>query len=771
MSRMASPLPASALFALTLLGCRHQPTAPIAGLLAADTVAPFQDARAAIEASIAAGELPGAVLLIGQGDDVLVREAFGRRAVAPAAEAMTVDTVFDLASLTKVVATATSVMRLVDRGQVDLSAPVAQYLPAFGANGKGGVTVEHLLLHQGGLIPDNALRDYEDGPALAWERICALEPRSAPGEKFAYTDVGYIVLGELVRAVSGRPLDVFAREEVFTPLAMRDTTFVPGADLARRAAPTEQREGRWMRGEVHDPRAYLLDGVAGHAGLFSTADDLSRYCRAILAGGALDGQRVLSAATTRDMTRPRWLANRTNGRALGFDVDTGYSGPRGARFPRGASFGHTGFTGTCFWLDPESRAYFILLTNAVHPDGKGKALALRRKVADAVGAHFHPAPALRGVRTGIDVLAAEDCARLAGKRVGLITNITGRARDRRRTIDVLHASPNVQLVRLFSPEHGLFAALEGGVANAVDEATGLPVFSLYGETRKPTAEMLAGLDAVLFDIQDVGVRYYTYPSTLGLTMEACAEHGVEVIVLDRPNPITGARVDGPLIDADRLSFIGWRPLPVAHGLTVGELARMFQKEWGGIACDLQVVALEGWRRGMWWEDTGLTWINPSPNMRNPTQAVLYPCIGLLEGANLSVGRGTDEPFERIGAPWIDGALLASALNETRLAGLAFSPLEFTPTTSKFEGELCQGVEVTVVDRAALRPVEAGLAIAWHLNRLFSADFELAAADTRLISRTTWEALATTRDWRTLAATWADDVAAFHKQREPYLLYR
>jgi uncharacterized protein YbbC (DUF1343 family)/CubicO group peptidase (beta-lactamase class C family) len=737
----------------------------------------LREASEAIEASIAAREIPGAILVVGRGDDVLHRAAYGSRAVQPAVEPMTLDTVFDLASLSKVVATATSVMKLVEAGKVSLDAPVARYLPAFGANGKDGITVEQLLLHQGGLIPDNALGDYEDGPALAWERICALGVKSKPGEKVTYTDVGYIVLAELVRAVDGRALDVFAREELFAPLGMTDTTFLPSATTAARAAPTEQRDGRWMRGEVHDPRAHLLGGVAGHAGLFSTADDIGRYCRAILAGGVLDGRRVLAEATVRDMTRPRWLKNRKDARALGFDVDTGFSGPRGARFPRGVSFGHTGFTGTCFWLDPETEAYFVLLTNRVHPDGKGDVGSLRRRVSDALGAYFHPLPEVHTVLTGIDVLAAEDCRRLAGKKVGLITNVTGRTRDGRRTIDVLHKSQNVTLVRLFSPEHGLYAALEGDVGDAKDEATGLPVVSLYGDTRKPTKEMLAGLDALIFDIQDVGVRYYTYVSTLGLAMEACAEHDVEVIVLDRPNPITGTRVAGPRIDADRLSFIGWRPMPVAHGMTVGELALMFQREWGAIACALEVVQLEGWRRDMWWEDTGLPWINPSPNMRNPTQAVLYPCIGLLEGSNLSVGRGTDEPFERFGAPWIDGVLLASTLNTSRaqerspLAGLAFTPIEFTPTAAKFEKELCRGVQITVVDRDALRPVEAGLALVWHLNRLFGKEFDLAAADTRLISRATWEALIAARDPRELATTWAADEVSFRAQRTPYLLYR
>lgn len=734
--------------------------------------------RADLQRAVDAGEIPGAVLLVGKGTGERRTQAVGRAGIEPDFGLVAEDTIYDLASLTKVVATATSVMKLVDLGKVQLTAPVAEYLTEFGQSGKGGITVEHLLLHQGGLIPDNALKDYLDGPKLAWDRICALEPRAAPGATFTYTDVGFIVLGKLVERVDGRPLNRFAKEEIFQPLGMVDTSFGVPEGKRSRCAPTEKRGGEWMLGTVHDPRAYRLDGVAGHAGLFSTAADLSRWCRMILGGGvlAVEGAamptRVLSASAVQEMTRTRWLPDRTAARALGFDVATGYSSPRGSLFPRGASFGHTGFTGTCLWMDPGSKGYYVLLTNRVHPSGKGKVTALRRRVADKVAAELGMAELaeLAPVLAGVDVMERDDCVQIKGRRVGLITNVTGRARSGRRTIDILNDSPNADLVRIFSPEHGLFGKLEGKVGDATDVETGLPVFSLYGETRKPTAEMLDGLDAVVFDIQDIGVRYYTYVSTLGLAMEACAEAGLTVIVLDRPNPITGTRVEGPRIDEDRLSFIGWRPLPVTHGMTVGELAGMFRKEWAAIPCALEVVRLEGWERRMWWEETGLTWIDPSPNMRNPTQTVLYPCVGLLEGTNLSVGRGTDEPFERFGAPWVDGARLAAALRALALPGLAFTAIEFTPDASKFSGERCEGVHLTVTNREAMRPVEAGLAIVWILNRMHSRDLDLGKTDTRLISRATWEQLVASKDWREVPGSWGDDVTSFRRQRAPYLLY-
>ena len=730
-------------------------------------------AREAIEGAIARGEIPGAVLLVGRGERHLLREAYGRRALAPASEPMTVDTVFDLASLTKVVATATSVMKLVELGRLRLDGPVSEHLPEFGANGKGAITVEHLLLHRSGLLPDNPLADYEGTPAQAWEAICALAPESPPGTAFVYSDVGYIVLGELLRRVDGRALDAFAREEFFEPLSLEHTTFCPGPELIGRCAPTEQREGRWMRGEVHDPRAFALGGVAGHAGLFSTADDLGRWCRMVLGGGALGGRRVLGAQTVAEMTRPRWLPDGTGGRSLGFDVDSVYSSARGDVFPRGASFGHTGFTGTSLWLDPESRSYVILLTNRVHPDGSGKVVGLRRAVASAaasaVGMALRGPPPEPAVLTGADVLAAETCARLVGRRVGLVTNATGATRDGRRTVDVLFEAEGVQLAALFAPEHGPSASLEGELEHGVDGATGLPLYSLYGETRRPTGPMLEGLEVLVFDLQDVGVRFYTYPSTLLYAMQAAAEHGVAVLVLDRPNPIAPLGVRGPCADGSRLSSISPSPIPLVHGMTLGELARFFAGEHG-IDCELEVVPCRGWSRDMWWEDTGLPWIAPSPNLRNPTQALLYPAIGLLEGANLSVGRGTDEPFERLGAPWIDGVRLAAALNRAPIAGLAFTPIEFTPDAGPHEGEVCGGVHVALTDRRAYRPVRAGLAIGWHLGRLFSRELAVERMDARLLHRATWEAWMTSDDPRQLPALWREELAAFEQRRRPYLLY-
>src|SRR5690606_18035167 len=295
------------------------------------------------------------------------------------------------------------------------------------------------------------------------------------------------------------------------------------------------------------------------------------------------------------------------------------------------------------------------------------------------------------VMTGIDILVRDGFAPLAGQRVALISNHTGRDRNGRSTARLLHEAENVELARIFSPEHGYEGNLDTElVADGVDRGTGVPVLSLYGEVRRPTGDMLEGIDAIVFDIQDIGARFYTYISTMGHAMQAAADHGIRFFVLDRPNPINGVDVAGPVLDDGKQSFVGFHRIAVRHGMTVGELARLFKAELG-IDVDLQVIAMEDWRRGDFFDATALPWVNPSPNIRNLTAAILYPGIGLLETTNLSVGRGTETPFEIIGAPWLDGTALAARLNGAALPGVAFEPVEFVPDSSMFQGETCRGV--------------------------------------------------------------------------------
>lgn len=759
------------------------------------TIDPARLARIdrAVEDAIEGGRLPGAVILVWHAGQVVYSRAFGDRALLPSAEAMTLDTIFDLASLTKVVATTTSVMMLVDAGQIRLGDRVAAYIPEFGRDGKEAITIHDLLTHVSGLRADVDL-DLEWAGAERAIRLAADERLLAqPGETFLYSDINFLLLGEIVARASGLSLDRFAARHIFEPLGMRDTMFTPSSSLAARIAPTERctpygwpcggADGEWLRGTVHDPTARRMGGVAGHAGLFSTAADLARFCEMVLAGGVRDGVRILSPLAVRRMTSvatPDGLADR---RGLGWDIDSRYSSNRGDLFPVG-SFGHTGFTGTSLWIDPSTQSFVVFLSNRVHPDGRGDVTPLRSRVATLAAAALTgvdvsrvrraadertPAGPAGSVLTGIDVLRAEGFGRLRGARVGLVTNQTGRDRAGNTTIDLLAESPVLDLVALFSPEHGIRGDLDARVASSLDERTGLPIHSLYGDTRRPTADMLEDLDTLVVDLQDVGARFYTYAATMAYVMEEAAARGLRVVVLDRPNPITGVHVEGPTLDDDAQGFTGYLPMPVRHGLTMGELARLFNAE-RPIGARLEVVVMQGWRRDAWFDETGLAWTDPSPNMRNLLQATLYPGIGAIEGTNVSVGRGTDTPFEQVGAPWIDGTRLAAELNGRRLPGVRFYPVSFRPSSSRYASELCHGVFLVITDREALAPVRVGLEMLAAVDRLYGDRFDLAAAAPLLGSREALRRIRAGDDPAIVARDWQRDEEAWRRVRAKYLLY-
>lgn len=722
---------------------------------------------------IAKKRLPGCVVMIGRQGKIAFAKAYGDRRLEPSTEKMTLDTVFDMASLTKPMATATSIMLLVERGQVRLRDPVVEYLPEFAPNGKDKITIEHLLTHQGGLVPDNALADYKHGVEEAWRRIWGLELRNPVGEKFVYTDVGFLVLAKVVERVTGQSVAEFAAKNVYRPLGMDETGYLPGEALRARAATTEQRDGEWLRGVVHDPRAALLYGIAGHAGLFSTASDMALYANMMLSRGTVGETQIFSPHTIAEMTRVRDVAGHKRG--LGWDMRSKYSSNRGELCSPSA-FGHGGFTGTAMWIDPELDLFVIFLSNRVHPNGKGSVNRLAGQIGTVAAAALDGAPTTVSdtprpdVLLGIDVLERDQFQALAGSRVGLITNHTGSNRDGVRTIDLLHKAENVELVALFSPEHGLQGKLDvAHIDDMRDEATGLPTYSLYGKTRRPNSKHLQEIDTLVFDIQDIGTRFYTFLSTMGMAMEAAAEQGLRFVVLDRPNPIGGLLVEGPVLDVGSESFVGYHPIPVRHGLTLGELAQMIRQD-RGLELELDIIQVENWRRGDYWDVTGLTWINPSPNMRSLAQAVLYPGIGLLETTNLSVGRGTDTPFELIGAPWIDGRQLASALNRLGLPGVRFVPIRFTPDASKFAKKVCQGVNVSVVNRQTVRPLEIGLQIAATLRKLYPDAWETKRLNRLLINKKMFDAVVGGAEAGSLHALYQEPLSQFIERRKEFLLY-
>lgn len=732
----------------------------IAGAAEVDATARLQIA-VTVEGQIAAGRIPGAVVLIGDATHVFYRQAFGQRVTAPSSEPMTLDTEFDLASLTKVISTTTAVMQLAETGRINLNAPVARYWPAFAAFGKNTVTVRELLAHTSGLPPDLPARPPQAGREAVLSAIAAQRPRSAPGERVIYSDLNFVVLGELVERITRLPLDAYCRVHIFGPLGMRDTVFVPDAGRAARSAPTIANQAGILRGRVHDPTARWMGGVSGNAGLFSTADDLARFAQMMLNDGRAGSVQILRpesiaalAAASSPLAAVPW-------RGLGWELAAPFV-QNHDRLPPIGVIGHTGYTGTGLWIDRVTGQFIVILTNRVYPDDRGDARPLRAQLLALLASRAAPVsaaqigrtlpsalPALREanrlptstgpVQAGIDVLEAQQFAPLAGLRVGLITNRSGFDAEGRRTVDVLAHAPGVTLAALFSPEHGLDTDVDERVGDTRDAATGLTVHSLYGATQRFPAASLRGLDALIFDIQDAGVRFFTYETTLGYALEAAAARGIPLFVLDRPDPLGAQRFGGPVLDSRHESFTGYFPAPLQPGMTVGELANLFNRN-KHIGAALRVVPMQGYLRTMTFADTGLGWVPLSPNLRTLSQLDLYPDVGLLEGANVSVGRGTPHPFEWIGAPWIDARRLATALNALD-AGAHFEPVDFVPTESNWRGQLCHGVSITRDAAPDRHPVaNLGLSLLATLHALYPDTFNLAATRGSVGSQVVWQAI-------------------------------
>ena len=771
--------------------------------------------------AIADKECPGAVVLIGHHGKVIYKKAYGRRSLEPKVESMTLDTIFDMASLTKVVATTPSIMKLYQEGAFRLNDAVSKYIPEFGQNGKEDINIRQLLTHFSGLREDLDLKSPWSGLDTARQMAFAEKPVTPPGAVFRYSDINFEVLGYLVEKISGMPVNEFAKKNVFEPLGMKTTTFLPPPSWRKRIAPTEYDEnGQMLRGVVHDPTARRMGGVAGHAGLFSTADDLAKYAQALIdaekpladpkpGGGASvasnKGRRFLSGLTVEKMATPQQPPMATSLRGLGWDIDSPFASNRGELFPLG-SYGHTGFTGTSLWIDPFSQTYLILLTNAVHPHVGASVVSLRSKVANVVAQTLHVQEELAGaqpllaitgyneaasgsrrqgsrngnVLTGIDALEASNFDQLKGsvksgdvRQVGLLTNQNGVDSQGHRDIDVLNSVPGIKLAMLFSPEHGALGALDQPtVGDTQDPATGVHVYSVYGDSdakRRPSLDLLKQLDAVVIDLQDAGVRFYTYESTMEYFLEAAAQTGTEVIVLDRPNPVTGSMVQGPIADPDKLNFVSNYMLPVRHGMTLGELARLYVGE-KQLQTKLTVVAMQGWQPGDWYDATGLRWINPSPNLRSLTEATLYPGVALVEGTNVSVGRGTDTPFELLGAPWINARELAGYLNARLISGVRFIPIQFTPTSNKFANQVCNGVNIVVLDRYVLDAPTLGIELATALHKLYPNDFQMQKMLEILANQATYDALVAAKDPRWITASWHDALEDFQQKRQKYLLY-
>ncbi len=868
--------------------------------------------------AIAQHKLPGAVIQLGHDGQVAFRQAYGNRKLAGEpgadgqpgpAEPMTANTVFDMASLTKCIVTATAIGQLYEQGKLDFDAPVERYLPAFNPAHdpqRSLVTIRLLLTHFSGEAPDVDLKDpwglAAPDKAEGIRRALSTPLSSTPGTKFVYSDINFVLLGYLVETLSGERLDDYAREHIFEPLGMTQTgyhafdrscgpvrhlganvisTYNPhmgrilvkcpantwspaNPDIAPTAhddegtAATNPDFGQLLRGTVHDPTTRRMGGVAGHAGVFSTTHDMGLFAQALLDRLAdrpgkfpLKGSTLLLLSTPEQpghnpgqiaaanaaeqaaiaagekpaignpaLIAPNYPAIKGQSlRGFGWDIDSGYSKPRGRVFPIG-SFGHTGFTGTSLWLDPGSNSYVLLLSNAIHPHAGAAISNLRGEVASAaaealkvgspssrpassdatVGAPAHASSI--SILTGVDVLEASHFALLADTaqhqtpfRLGLLTNQTGQDAQGRRTVDILAADlpktlPNAKLTTLFSPEHGIFGQQDTEHLHAEnDPATGLHVTSLYGphdSDRRPSHAQLQDLDAVVIDLQNAGVRFYTYDAVVGYFLEAAAaerriyNHPLRIVVLDRPDPLGGVAVQGPVSDAGLESYTNYMPLPIRYGMTIGELARYINgvKQLGAA---LTVVPMQGWHRAEFYDATGLPWINPSPNLRSLAAAVLYPGIALLEMTNVSVGRGTATPFELFGAgstagapAWFHAAAVVAMLNARNIPGVRFEATTATVADDvnhyPFHGQTIEAVHLVTTDRVLLNSPELGIELLSTLHSLYPAQFQIARAMRLVANQVTLDALTRREDPHTIVTGWQAALAAFKAQRQPFLLY-
>ncbi len=887
-----------------------------------------------LNTAIAAKKLPGAVVLIGHNGHIVFEKAYGNRALEPTVEPMTEDTIFDMASLTKVLVTTTAILQLYEQHKLDLDAPVAKYLPDFAANGKDKITIRQLLTHYSGLPEDVDLKDdwglKDKNKDEGIRRALSSVPYGPPGLTFKYSDIDFITLGALVEMVSNETLQGYARDHIFNVLNLHKTS-LPGegqncygcgpypepyghpqpkepacvkpADLAvgevnpcdvfacsnvstcpshtdKKIAPTAHDDqgtaatnpdfDHILRGTVHDPTTRRMGGVAGHAGVFSTAHDMSLFCQALLDKLIRNtGPFPLTQASLKLATSPNEPATAVNtatiftpagdttkgvaSRGLGWDLNSPFSRPRGTIFPittrdHQGSFGHTGFTGTSLWLDPTSNTYVILLANSIHIPHATSISALRGQVATAAAqalglsqsadpnASRYPKTSAVGFSsddqksgpqplgqtlTGIDILEQTDFEALknlatqhAGHlKLGLLTNQASLDSHGKRTLDILaHASPEIELKTLFAPEHGLAAHQDTEhLTTETDPTTHIPIVQVYGpkpSDKRPKLADLRQLDAVVIDLQDAGTRFWTFETLIGYFLEACAKAKIPLIILDRPNPIGGGPAQGPTSDLGAENYNDFMPLPLRHGLTLGELAKYFNDNateiqlkpelldahsvqigpkgseqpddqapratQPGLHATVIVVPMQHWTRTQFWSDTKLPWIPPSPNLKSPVANILYPAVGLIEQTNISVGRGTGTPFENLGAPYINAAEFAQYLTIRQIPGIQITPTTLTvaETPEKYpsHGQTIPGIHFTVTDPTLLDSPELGIELLAALHHLYPAQFKLELVKNLLVSADTLVAVKAGKDPRDIAATWLPALKSFNQARTAYLLY-
>ena len=667
-----------------------------------------EDLRVWLKRAVALSKAPGATACVGRaGDEKRFSAAEGMRQITPVVEAATEDTLYDLASLTKQISTTTSVMLLHEDGKLSLDQKVSEFLPIPGLE---RYTLRQCITHTAGLAPFKPWQDEIHSPEEIVQRIAELPQSHPAGTQRVYSDLGFILLAQVVGQAAREPIDAFIARRVFKPLGMKRTLFNPGPELRKDCAATENCpwRKRVLKGEVHDERAFAMGGVAGHAGLFSTAPNLGLFCDALLSG------KILKHPTLDDMLRLGQVPFYP-GQGIGWWLDPWTSGSNGY-LPSRHAFGHTGFTGTALWLDRETGIYAVLLSNTVHPKREPRDnTSLRRTFYD--GVMFSCYPKSTNAHSGIDYLHRVDYAPIAGKRAAILTNQAATDMLGRPDLEVFGLEPGVTFKTIYTPEHGLRGQAEAGKSVASEKTGATPVISLYGKQKRPTKDELKSVQLFVIDLPDVGSRYYTYMATMKECLAACAESGVPVLVLDRPNPLGGSVLEGPIAKVFE-SAVCCAPIPARHGMTLGEIAQFFQRTvFAKSKLKLDVQNVENWRRELMHPVCALPWTPPSPNLPTFESALAYAGTCLFEGVNLNEGRGTDSPFLLFGAPWADNKAITDAIDPALAAGFKLTPKVYIPKPipgksedPEYNGKLCKGIRLEVTEPVAARPFSLAVAV-------------------------------------------------------------
>ncbi len=665
---------------------------------------------------------PGAVAYLGKNNERLFFGSVGKCALTPVEEDMQKDTIFDLASLTKVIATTTAILLLYQQNKLKLDDPVYKYIPVPLFR---NFTIRHLLSHSSGLV----------GYTEWYREIFSLEDilinlsktqlLFKPGTEHLYSDFGFMLLGYIVEIISDTGFDEYCRRNIFLPLNMNTTFFRVPEKNKSICAPTEKCNwrNRVIRGEVHDEHAYALGGVAGHAGLFSTAEDLSRFCRGLISGVFLEKDVIEEMSTCRVIHNYPW-------QVLGWKTDPFWESIEG-QLPFRSALGHTGFTGTCLWWDRKTGYYAILLSNSCHPSRvKRDNRKLRKTFFNSAALLIRPQK--MNVHCGIDVLMRDDFKPLRNSSIALFTNVSATNVEGRSTLEILSSSDKVKLKYIFSAEHGLKLDEEAGHAEQQKQWEGIQLIDIYLNISDiQWQKVLGAVDWVLADIQDIGSRYYTYIYSLSQLMRICSKYKKKLMVLDRPNPLGGEIIEGTFPETRLINEVCWGAVPVRHGLTIGESAMFLKNTVPEMkSLDLVVIKMDGWFSDLLFSDLDLQWIPPSPNIPTFEAALCYVGTCLFEGTNISEGRGTEKPFQIVGAPWCNPIMIISNLSEKAKKGFEIMPCSFVPTSipgkavePKYMNQQCKGLRIKVKDPHTVRPFNLGIELLWLFKKYHPEHFQ------------------------------------------------